>query len=230
MYLTLCTPSNASDEFILTENAFSIHEGPVSYTTDRRTGARTTKAYTEFHVLGIISPTLAMLLRSNLLPEPIADRDAHVPRQKTALLAAYMRDHTDPANARSVLEDLPVAKARISYTKDVNGRLVPVVDDGNVIFRASDRFRFPFFRLASEHVQMLNAVMLDQASHISLTVYSSQAALRSAIEFYLDMPTRVNGIYSMKTVTEAGFASLNPCNPDMYGGFGGGDGEDGIEC
>jgi hypothetical protein len=37
MYLVLCTPSDPSEEFILTENAFSIHEGPVSYSVDTRT-------------------------------------------------------------------------------------------------------------------------------------------------------------------------------------------------
>lgn len=30
MYLALCTPSDPESEFLLTENAYGIHEGPVS--------------------------------------------------------------------------------------------------------------------------------------------------------------------------------------------------------
>lgn len=46
---------------------------------------------------------------------------------------------------------------------------------------------------------MLNAVMLDQAHHISTIVFQNRAALRKALEYYLDMPTQTNGVYSMKT-------------------------------
>ncbi|ATZ56756.1 hypothetical protein BCIN_13g05880 [Botrytis cinerea B05.10] len=201
MYLALCTPSDPSEEFILTENAFSIHEGPVSYKTDRRTGKQTQTAYTEFHVIGVISPSLIMILRHNLLPEPIEDRDEDVRKQKAGMLMFEMQCHIDPKNARSLLKDLPVAKARNSYTKEVGGRLL-LAEGKDGARRSSDRFCFTLFRLPSEHVQMLNSVMLDQACNISKIVYRSRSALKTALEFYLDMPTQTNGIYSMKTITE----------------------------
>ncbi|KAK6591544.1 hypothetical protein H4I95_12152 [Botrytis cinerea] len=112
--------------------------------------------------------------------------------QKT--LSAYMK-------VLSLLKDLPVAKARNSYTKEVGGRLL-LAEGKDGARRSSDRFCFTLFRLPSEHVQMLNSVMLDQACNISKIVYRSRSALKTALEFYLDMPTQTNGIYSMKTITE----------------------------
>ncbi|KAF2797003.1 hypothetical protein K505DRAFT_372805 [Melanomma pulvis-pyrius CBS 109.77] len=201
MYLALCTPSNPSEEFILTENAFSIYEGPTSCSVNPKTGERTVTAYTEFHVLGIISPSLMMILRSNLLPEPREDRNEEVRMQRAMWLEVHMQCHTDPKNARSVLEDLPVAKARSSYTTEADGQIV--LAEGEVgTHRSSDKFCFTFFSISSNHVQMLNSVMLDQACHTSLIIYRSQAALKSALEYYLDMPTQINGIYSMKPVSD----------------------------
>jgi hypothetical protein len=49
MYLAICTPSSQEDEFLLTENAYAIHEGPVSLVTDTKT-AKTREPYTEYHV------------------------------------------------------------------------------------------------------------------------------------------------------------------------------------
>jgi hypothetical protein len=50
MHLAFVTPSDPSDEFILTGNAFGIHEGPGSFTVNRFTGEETMTAYTEFHL------------------------------------------------------------------------------------------------------------------------------------------------------------------------------------
>ena len=201
MYLALCTPSNPNEEFILTENSFSIYEGPVDCSVDRRTAEITVRAYTEFHFLGVISPTLVMVLRNYVLPEPLEDRDESVRIMKAVMLEAQMQFHSDPGNARSVLEDLPTTKARISYAQEASGRSV-LAEGRNRIFSSLDVFHFTFFRLSSRHVQMLNSVMLDQACNMSLIVYRSQLALKAALEFYLDMPTQTNGIYSMKTISE----------------------------
>lgn len=65
----LCTPSDPSEEFIVTEDAFSIHEGRVGYSLDLATGEIIIGANTKFHVIRVISLSLIMLLRSWFLPQ-----------------------------------------------------------------------------------------------------------------------------------------------------------------
>jgi hypothetical protein len=198
MYLVLCTPSNPSEEFIVTENAFSIHEGRVGYSVDPVTGETTMGANTEFHVMGVISPSLMMLLRSWFLPEAMDDSNEELRKRKKERCAVVNWPGYDPGSVRSLLEDLPVIKARSSHIRATDGRLVfGESEDG--VKRSSDMFCFTFFGLPTRHMQMLNAVMLDQAHHISTIVFQNRAALRKALEYYLDMPTQTNGGYSMKT-------------------------------
>jgi hypothetical protein len=45
-------------------------------------------------------------------------------------------------------------------------------------------------------------VMLDQAHEITKLVFKSKAALRKAVEFYLDYPCLTNGLYSIKTISD----------------------------
>ncbi|KAL1632958.1 hypothetical protein SLS56_003244 [Neofusicoccum ribis] len=115
-YLEFCTPTN-DDEFILTENGYSIHEGPVCCMIDPRTGHSTTTAYTEYHKFAVVSPKLIMILRSTLLPCAEEDSDPHIKKQREQMLQATRVQHTNPDTANSSLEDLPVTKARTSYAK-----------------------------------------------------------------------------------------------------------------
>ena len=73
MYLALCTPENQHDEFLLSENLFSIHEGPTRLYVDAISREEVPRAYTEYHVLAAISPRLMIVLRSNLLPNAEED-------------------------------------------------------------------------------------------------------------------------------------------------------------
>jgi hypothetical protein len=54
-YLSLCTPSAQDDEYVLTENAYNIHEGPNSFLISQDTGESVTKCYTGFHVFAVIT-------------------------------------------------------------------------------------------------------------------------------------------------------------------------------
>lgn len=45
MFMALCTPSEKEDEFLLTENGYGIHEGPVSGLVDPSTGQFTATSY-----------------------------------------------------------------------------------------------------------------------------------------------------------------------------------------
>jgi hypothetical protein len=200
MHLAFVTPADDSEEFILTDNAFSIFEGPVSFTVDRFTGKETLKAHSEFHLLNVISPQLAMILRENHMPEPLEDMDVEIRNMKKTMLAVYASMHTDPKNATFLLYDLPVAKARYSYTIVSDGRLV-LAEGADGIPCRSDRFHFLFFRIQSRHVQMINTVMLDQAHNISKLVYRTESGLRKALEFFLDYPIQAKGQHSLKTVT-----------------------------
>jgi hypothetical protein len=38
IYMAICTPSNPSDEFILTSNCYNVLEGPNCFVTDKTTG------------------------------------------------------------------------------------------------------------------------------------------------------------------------------------------------
>lgn len=201
MWLSFATPSDADEEFILTSNAFSIHEGPVDYSDDPFTGKQTTTACTEFHVISVVSPRLVMILRHSLLPEPLEDQHDETRNSKRWMLAAHMQAHNRPGNATSLLQDLPIAKARNSYTVIQDGRL-ELAEGADKVPKAADKFQFTFFRLESRHVQTINLVMLDQAHNSSHVVFKSRFALRAALDFYLDFPTQTRGAYSIKTITE----------------------------
>ncbi|XP_014551112.1 hypothetical protein COCVIDRAFT_43798, partial [Bipolaris victoriae FI3] len=201
MYMAFVTPSDPQEEFILTQNAFSIHEGPVSYSVDRFTGEKKEKAYTEFHLLTIITPRLAIVFRSNYMPEPLEDLIPEVREWKTTVLAAIASIHTDPEHTTSLLEDLPIAKPRNSYTTVRNG-LLELAEGADGEPKRNDKFDFIFFRLKSNHAQKINMVMLDQACHVDELVFKSKAALRLALEFYLEYPCLTRGLYSMKTVSD----------------------------
>jgi len=103
MWLSFVTPSDLGEEFILTENAFNTHEGPVDYTINQSTGEHTTTAYTEFHVLSVISPRLVMVLRHNMLPEPLEDRNPAILSYKEGMLAGLVTAHSDTNRAKSIL-------------------------------------------------------------------------------------------------------------------------------
>jgi hypothetical protein len=201
MHLAFVTPSNSDQEFILTENAFSIHEGPTSISIHRVTGKQTMQAYTEFHLLSIVSPNLAMILRHNSLPEPLEDASPVIRQQKVAVLADQARQHLDPTHATSLLLDLPIAKARNPLIVVDNAWLVS--GDGAIKNpRPNDYFRFRFFRLESKQTQMINTIMLDQGHHTSSIIFKSETALRTALDFYLDFPTQAKGGHSIKTITD----------------------------
>ncbi len=200
MHLVFVSPSDPNEEFILTENAFGIHEGPTTYSIGPSTNKRITIANTEFHLLHVISPRLAMILRDNTLPEPSEDQNEELRAQKSEILAEQARRHFDPAHARSMLHNLPVARARCSNPSARN-RVDALLEFPGDDASAADTFEFPYFRLASDHVQTINSVMLDQAHNISKLVFRSESALRKAVEFYLEYPTQANGGHSRKTIS-----------------------------
>ncbi|PVH91179.1 hypothetical protein DM02DRAFT_546309, partial [Periconia macrospinosa] len=110
-YFTLCTLLDLSKEFLLTENAFSIYKGPISYLVNSETEEKIITAYTEFYILGVILLNLVILLQSNLLLEVFKDRDKDIRKQKALMLFIDRISYSYPKSARLVLKDLLVAKA-----------------------------------------------------------------------------------------------------------------------
>lgn len=189
MYMALCTPSEGDDEFLLTENGYGIHEGPVSGRIDPSSGGFTATSYTEYHVFAAISPRLMIVLRSFLLPNPTEDHIQDVREFRQTMYRLTTNTHNDPNKANSILADLPILKARNSYTEFIDGKLVlRNGEDGT--HRANHRFCFRFFPIAKDHVDKINGIMLEESYAISTIVFGSRAGARKIIESYLSAPAR----------------------------------------
>ena len=196
-YLAFCTASNKDDEFLLTENLYNIYEGPSSYATNPDTGENTLKAYTEYHTFSIISPKLVMVLRSVILPVPEEDSDESTKEWRSSRYNDTIMQHNDPLTAGSKLLDLPIAKARNSYTIFKEGRLVlKEGEDGSL--RAYHKFCFRFFPISTDHVNKINSIMLEESRSISTITFKSQLGARKALEYYLGMPRNHPGLYNHK--------------------------------
>jgi hypothetical protein len=199
-YLALCTPNLPDDDnFLLTENAYSIHEGSNSFDLDPQTGKMTLKCYTESHIFAPISPRLIIVLRSAILPNPLEDANEKVREWRQKLMDLTTIQHNNPAKGITMLEDLPVTKARNSYSRIDNGKVVTL--DGKPHYpRPGDKFCFRFFPISTDHVGKINAIMLQESQRISTIVFYSHRVARRALEFYFSMPCHGGG---MKGVTGA---------------------------
>jgi hypothetical protein len=189
MYLAFCTPSSHDDEFLLTENAYSIYEGPVSLEIDPDTSEAAETSYTEFHGFAVITPKLTMVLRSFLLPVIEEDSNVKVRHWRETMMRMNAVQHNNPLAANSILEDLPVTKARNSYSQLVDGR-IRFLDGEDGSLRSHHKFCFRFFPISTEHVNKINCVMLEQSCHISTIVFNSRLGARSTLEYYLGMPCK----------------------------------------
>lgn len=183
MYLAFCTPSGQDDEFLLTENAYSIFEGPNSYLTNPDIGESTAQAYTEYHVFAAVSPKLIIVLRSLLLPIPEEDSNDAIRQWRETMYEQSVRQHINPLEAGSSLADLPVTKARNSYAGVVND-----ADKQDWSPRWNHKFCFKFFPISAEHVNKINCIMLEEAQKTSAIAFKSQHAARKMLEYYLSMP------------------------------------------
>ena len=203
MYLALCTPSKPDDEFLLTENAYNIHEGPVSYFLDPVTKQMRPGSYTEFHMFSVISPKLMIVLRSCVLPVPEEDADEDTRTWRRNAFEQIAAQHNDPLNVRSMLEDLPISKARNTYTKIVDGKVV-LLDGEDGLHRTDHKFCFRFFPISTEHTDRLNFIMLENAYHVSTIVFKSRQAAARTLKEYLTVPCELNGSASFKMIAGSG--------------------------
>ncbi len=166
-FIAFCTPQVEADEFLMTQNVYSIFEGP-------NCGG----VWTDYHIFAPVSPKLMIITRSFLLSDGVDEDEA----SRQELLQWNNSKHMHPGLAGSCLEDLPIAKARNNYSHVVNGKteLLPIK-----MSRDKHIFYFQFFPLETRHVQKVNTILLEEAPGTIALVYQSPESLRRTLEFYL---------------------------------------------
>ncbi|XEV04995.1 hypothetical protein FSHL1_010282 [Fusarium sambucinum] len=188
MYMAICTPSNPDDEFVLTDNSYNVFEGPSRFAQDIHTGEVHGVADANFHEFAPVSPRLMIVLRHFLLPVPEEDRDPEI-REWRETMRYTSVDDTFGVGQKSSLEDLPITKARNSYSKVVNGRVEMEHDS----FTKDDNFYFSLFPVGRDHVNKLNKILLENSSHCSRIVFGSQASFLRTLEYYMTAPKGITG-------------------------------------
>ena len=187
-YLSFCVPSNIEDEFLLTENAHSIHEGPSL-------GIQ----YTEYHSFAAISPRLIMVLRSMLLPDTLEDKDEGIRIWRQELQKNTGREYGTESFPKSIFHNLPICKARNSYSIVEDGKLkLKEGEDGK--HRADHKFCFRFFPIGTEFVEKINAILLEESFLGNTLVFKSREAVKKSLEFFLTLPAGPSNLGNFKTV------------------------------
>jgi hypothetical protein len=180
-YMALCTTTIEDQEFLLTQNAYSVHEGASSDIWDSVSGKFVPHAYTEFHVFAPIAPRLIITLRSFLLPVPEEDSDPNIKQFREAQYEANASQHIHPERVGSVLKDLPIFKARNSYSKIVDGKL-ELINGGPK--GSADIFYFPFCAIGSDYVDKINGNMLNESHQIERIVFASKISAYNSLTYY----------------------------------------------
>lgn len=184
-YLSFCSPSDQNDEFLMTENSYGIHEGPKSTISDPNSGRVLVTFQTEYHTFAHIAPNLTMVLRNFLLQSPGDSSSEDIREAVKRLQELNISMHDFPERATSFLKDLPVAKARNSYTKMVNGR--QVLRRAGSGLKPNDEFYFRIFHISTDHVDKINMILLDEAWSTSLILFKTKRSARHALEHYLSL-------------------------------------------
>ncbi|KAF4959478.1 hypothetical protein FGADI_1699 [Fusarium gaditjirri] len=187
-WMSLCTPSNADEEFILSDTGSHVYEGLTVDFQDKATG-KFLRLGPRFHLFAPISPRLIIALRSKHLPEPHEDNNPEIKAQRQ-LFRQIEIDSIYGPGTKSILEDLPVHKAIKSSFTLFNGRLRPQPGwDGQL--RQTDSFSFPFFRISTNHTRIMNGLLLDHAFHGLTIIFNQKAPFLDLLEWFLTEPCEV---------------------------------------
>ncbi|EMT73870.1 hypothetical protein FOC4_g10002907 [Fusarium odoratissimum] len=202
MYMAICTPWNPDDEFILTDNSYNVFEGPNHFAQDIQTGEVHGVADVNFHEFAPVSPRLMIVLRNFLLPVPEEDRDPEI-REFRETMRYTSVDDTFGVDTKSSLKDLPIRKARNSYSKIVNGQVIRVEGEHGC-YTKDDKFYFSLFPVGRYHVNKLNKILLENSSHCSRIVFGSQASFLRTLEYYMTAPKGITGCDADAIVVQLG--------------------------
>ncbi|KAE8557503.1 hypothetical protein EYB25_002210 [Talaromyces marneffei] len=188
-YMAFCTPAEIHDEFILTDQCYNLFEGPTNETFCARTGEYLGNTYLSYHDFGPVSPKLIIVLRSCLLPEPLDDMSPEIQKRRQWMHDGAAAQFPNPENIKSILSDLPVAKASNSYTRVVNGRQ-ELVPGASGTPRSNDRFCFRFWPISTKHVDTINSIFLDNLLQCRSIVFGSNTPFKRTLEAYMTVSTR----------------------------------------
>lgn len=173
-FMAFCKPESPEDEYLLTENAYGIFEGPSTIRKNTLNGKEEPIVYIEYHNFAPVSPRLMIILRSHLL-SPRSQENA-------GLLAEAIRFcHLDPDRAGSMLQELPISPCDHGY--------VHSAIDSTSSFHKEDKFYFRCFKLSLTHIATINSLLLEEAHATSSIVYHSRESLKRSIENYLNDET-----------------------------------------
>jgi hypothetical protein len=189
MYMAICTPSNPSDEFILTDNSYNVFEGPNCFVTDKTTGKVEGGSHTPLHEFAPISPKLMIILRSCVLPVPEEDANPEI-KEERDLWHSMALDTVYNCKVKSLLSDLPITKARNNYSEIVNGRL-QLNEDEDGKRRKDHKFCFKYFPIDPKHVHTINRVFLQNAYICSRVVFGTKDSLSRTLEAHLTAPSNI---------------------------------------
>lgn len=189
-YIAFCTPAKNDEEFILTDQGYNLFEGPTHNTFCVETGDYMGETYLCFHEFAPVSPRLIIILRSNTLPEALEDKDSKVKKARQRMLDAASAQFPEPENVKSILEDLPVAKAMNSYAIVVNSRLELAPGESGTP-QCRDTFTFRFWPISTNHMNIINSIFLDNLLHCNSIVFRSRIPFRQTLEAYMN--TQVHG-------------------------------------
>ncbi|KAL7786874.1 hypothetical protein V8C43DRAFT_289673 [Trichoderma afarasin] len=180
MYMTICTPEDHVDEFILTDNCCNVTEGKIAAYHIEAMMNHVDLAPC-FHRFAPISPKLMIVLRYNLLPESI---DSENP------VATVRQTHNETGfgnGNESILENLPIRKAMITPMEEVNGQLVPRIGSSQKLCEC-DNFYFTIFKIPAQHVRIINGLLIDLAFHGSRIIFFRKKAFLNLIAWFLAEP------------------------------------------
>ncbi|KAF4545398.1 uncharacterized protein LTHEOB_5231 [Lasiodiplodia theobromae] len=163
-FMSFCAPKLAGQEFVLTENAYGIFEGPVSPRIDPDSGELQPGVYTEYHNFAPIAPDLMVVFRSFILPTLIDEGD------------------------QAERADLPVGKCGNNYSKIVDGKFVPL--NGYQGPSADHVFYFKCFPLEPRHVGLINELLLEEAWPTKAIAFRSNDYTKEILVDYLKDPRK----------------------------------------
>jgi hypothetical protein len=94
----------------------------------------------------------------------------------------------DPENIKSILSDLPVAKATNSYTRVVDGRL-ELAPGASGTPKSTDKFCFRFWLISRKHVDTINSIFLDNILRCKSVVFGLTAPFKRTLDAYITTTT-----------------------------------------
>ncbi|OAL27471.1 hypothetical protein AYO20_09754 [Fonsecaea nubica] len=170
-FLSFCCPANlpySDNEFMLTQNAYSIFEGPNDETQ-----------WTDWHVFAPISPNLMIIMRKNVLQRwDDPDKERMRLEQLEVIKSEIGLDRIKPQRLSNLI-DLPLERPQVRYFGS------PVEGEPVSQFCKDDEFNFKFIRVSTEHLQLLNTIFFEEAITTSGIVFNDRQKFKHMLEHYL---------------------------------------------